>query len=171
MNASLSLRLGHYECSLEYDHRGNKERPTQHLRHAILLLRKASNSVQNNKVSSPLPIFRIHPTGIDTQSGLPLRPRRHLIGRWFWFLLLGIHSGESIITIPVRTDVGRDNASRGVETTSDEDPIVAISLNKALQELVVLRRPKLISDTRLLHTLGIVGRRSNNEMVVIASLE
>jgi len=142
MDTRLSFRLGRYGRSLDNDHQRRREKPTQHLRHAVLLLRQPANGVQNNKVTSPLLIVRICPSSIDTQGCMPLRPRRHLVGRRLVrFLRFGIHSSESVITIPVRADVGGHNVSRGVETIGDKVPIATIRLDKVLQELVVLWCP------------------------------
>lgn len=142
VNACLPLRLGRYRGSSDYDHRGCREKPTQHLRHAVLLLRKPADSVQDNKMSSPLLMVCICPAGVETQSGLSLRPRRHLIGRrQIRFLWLGIHRNKPIVAIPIRTDVSGDYVSQRVETISDKVPIVAVRLDKVLQELVVLWRP------------------------------
>ena len=115
---------------------------TQHLRHAILLLHESADSVQNDKMPPPLPIVRMCPVSVDTQSGVSLRPRCHLVGRrWVRFLWLRVHCKMPIVAIPVGTDVGGDDVSHRVETISDKVPIIAVRIEKILQELVILRRP------------------------------
>lgn len=80
--------------------------------------------------------------------------------------MLAVYSGEPVVAIPVRTNIGRHDVSQRVETISDKVPIASVRLNKILQELVILRSPKLIGDAWLLHTLRIGGRGSNDETVV-----
>lgn len=86
-------------------------------------------------------------------------------------MVFGIYGDEPIITIPVRPNVSGDDVSHGIEAISDKVPIIAVGLDEVLQELVVLRCPKLVSDTRLLYALGIGGGGSNDEMIIAASLE
>ena len=121
-------------------------------------------------MSSPLLVLRIRPVSIDPQSGLPLRPRRHLVGRLVRFRLR-ICENEPIVTIPVRADVGGDGVSHGVETIGDKEPVIAVCLDEVLQELIILWCPELLGDAGLLRTLWIGGRSSNDEVVVKIPLE
>ena len=121
-------------------------------------------------MSPSLLVLCICPTGIDSQSGLPLRPCCHLVGRLVRFLL-GIRGNEPIVTIPVRANVGGDGVSDGVETIGDKGPIIPVRLDEVLQELVIVWCPKLVGYTRLLCALWIGGGRSNDEIAVTVSLE
>lgn len=142
MDTRLSLRLDRYRGSSDYYCRRRGEEPTQHLRHAFFLFCKPTDGIQNNKMPPPLLIIHICPAGIDTQGGLSLRPRRHLIGgRWVRFLLLDIYCGKPIVAIPVRADVCGNSVSHRVETIGNEAPIISVCFDKILQELVILRRP------------------------------
>lgn len=90
----------------------------------------------------PLLIVYVCPAGVNPQSDMPFRPRRHLIGRRrLGFLWLGICCDMAIVAIPVRADVGGGDVSYGVEAISDKMPVTSVHLDEVLQKLVVLRRP------------------------------
>lgn len=108
----------------------------------FLLLRKPPDRVKNDKMSPLFLIVRVQPASVETQTELPLRSRRHLVGgRRVRFLLLGIHGSKPVVAVPVRANIGGDDVSQRVETIGEKVPITAICPKEILQELIVLWRP------------------------------